>query len=211
MKTDDFIRALAADRTLGAAPGRVLLLAIAAGFAASAIVFTLALGIRGDVVAALQTVWFPFKFLVTIALVAAAMHLAITLARPGADPAAAARLLAVPAVLIGAAVVIELTSVPASGWQPLLVGKNAAVCLIAIPLIAVAPLVAVLLALRYAAPTAPARAGAAAGLLAAALAATLYAAHCMDDSPLFVLTWYSIAIAIVVAAGAFIGPRVLRW
>ncbi len=211
MKTDDFIRALAADRTLGAEPGRGLVLAVAAGFAATAIMFMLVFGIRGDVAAALQTVWFPFKFVVMIALVAAAVHLAIVLARPGADPAAAARLLAVPAVLIGAAVVIELTSVPASGWRPLLVGNNATVCLIAIPLIAVVPLVAILVALRRAAPTAPVLAGSAAGLLAAALAATLYAAHCVDDSPLFVLTWYSLAIAVVVAAGALLGSRVLRW
>ncbi|MGA8293552.1 MAG: NrsF family protein, partial [Rhodoplanes sp.] len=53
--------------------------------------------------------------------------------------------------------------------------------------------------------------GASAGLVAAALAATVYAAHCTDDSPLFVATWYSLAIALVVAVGAVLGPRVLRW
>jgi hypothetical protein len=47
--------------------------------------------------------------------------------------------------------------------------------------------------------------------VAAGLAATLYASHCADDSPLFVATWYSLAIALVVAAGAWLGPRVLRW
>jgi hypothetical protein len=85
------------------------------------------------------------------------------------------------------------------------------VCLVAIPLIAVGPLAAFLLALRSGAPTAPRRAGAAAGLVAAGLAATLYAAHCSDDSPLFVAAWYSLAISLVVAAGAVLGPRVLRW
>jgi hypothetical protein len=72
-------------------------------------------------------------------------------------------------------------------------------------------LVGVLAALRYGAPTRPRLAGAAAGLLAGGLAATLYAAHCPDDSPLFVVTWYSLAIAMVVIAGSLIGPRVLRW
>ena len=32
-------------------------------------------------------------------------------------------------------------------------------------------------------------------VLAGGIAATLYAAHCTDDSPLFVATWYTIAIA----------------
>ena len=46
---------------------------------------------------------------------------------------------------------------------------------------------------------------------AAGLAATLYASHCTDDSPLFVATWYPIATAMVVAAGALIGAKVLRF
>jgi hypothetical protein len=53
--------------------------------------------------------------------------------------------------------------------------------------------------------------GAVAGLLAGGLAATLYATHCPDDSPLFVAIWYSLAIALVVLAGAVVGRRVLRW
>ena len=54
-------------------------------------------------------------------------------------------------------------------------------------------------------------AGAAAGLLAAGIGATLYATHCQSDSPLFVAVWYVIATAIVTAAGAILGSRLLRW
>jgi len=43
------------------------------------------------------------------------------------------------------------------------------------------------------------------------LAATLYAAHCPDDSPLFVATWYSTATALVTALGALLGSKVLRF
>jgi hypothetical protein len=39
----------------------------------------------------------------------------------------------------------------------------------------------------------------------------LYAAHCPDDSPLFVLAWYGLAIALVTGAGMLVGSRVLRW
>ncbi|TIM18804.1 MAG: DUF1109 family protein, partial [Mesorhizobium sp.] len=37
------------------------------------------------------------------------------------------------------------------------------------------------------------------------------AAHCFDDSPLFVATWYTIAIAILAALGAFGGRLLVRW
>jgi hypothetical protein len=57
----------------------------------------------------------------------------------------------------------------------------------------------------------PGIAGAAAGLLAGALSATFYAAHCTDDSPLFVAVWYSLAIAILAARGAIAAPRLARW
>ena len=58
--------------------------------------------------------------------------------------------------------------------------------------------------LRYGATTRPGFAGAMAGLLAGGLAATFYAAHCPDDSPLFVATWYTIAIAAMALASALI-------
>jgi hypothetical protein len=54
-------------------------------------------------------------------------------------------------------------------------------------------------------------AGAVAGLLAGGLAATFYAAHCFDDSPLFVATWYTIAIIILAALGALGGRFFVRW
>jgi len=211
VRTEEFIRALAADRAVEIRLGLAFALALAAGAVIAATVFLSELGVRPDVLAALHTVRFPFKFVVTIALFAASLRLALALARPGGNAAAAARLLAVPALLIGGALVIELTVLPEAAWGPRLIGTNAKVCLAAIPVSAVGPLVALLLALRSGAPTAPARAGASAGLAAAALAATFYAAHCTDDSPLFVATWYSLAIALVVAVGAVLGPRVLRW
>jgi hypothetical protein len=52
--------------------------------------------------------------------------------------------------------------------------------------------------------------GAVAGLIAGGIAATFYAAHCVDDSPLFVATWYTLALALVTLAGALAGRWVLR-
>ena len=53
----------------------------------------------------------------------------------------------------------------------------------------------------------PSLAGAVAGLAAGGVAATLYAAHCTDDSPLFVATWYTLAIAALAAARRACRPR----
>ena len=75
----------------------------------------------------------------------------------------------------------------------------------------IGPLACTLLALRHGAPTQPGLAGAVAGLIASDIAATLCASNCTDDSPLFVATWYLIAIGIVVLAGDVAGSRCLRW
>jgi hypothetical protein len=83
--------------------------------------------------------------------------------------------------------------------------------MMSIPLLAFAPLSALLASMRYGAPSHPALAGAASGLFAGAIGAALYATHCPDDSPLFVATWYVLGMAIVTVAGSVIGARLLRW
>ncbi|MFN8722300.1 MAG: NrsF family protein, partial [Rhodospirillales bacterium] len=88
---------------------------------------------------------------------------------------------------------------------------NGLVCLTAVPALAALPLVAMLAALRHGAPSRPTISGAVAGLASGALAATAYAAHCTDDSPLFVALWYPAAIAIVTTAGALAGRVFARW
>jgi hypothetical protein len=81
----------------------------------------------------------------------------------------------------------------------------------AIPLISLPLLAASILGLRHGAPTRPALAGAVAGAMSAGFAATFYASHCTDDSPLFVMTWYTVATAVVTAIGALAGARFLRF
>jgi hypothetical protein len=119
-------------------------------------------------------------------------------------------LAAAPLLLLGA-IAVELYTVPAAEWAARLTGKNAAYCLVSIPLLSLAPLAAAFFALRNGAPEAPGLTGAVAGLAAGALAATLYATHCTDDSPLFGMVWYTLAIGAVTLAGALIGRRLLRW
>ncbi len=73
-------------------------------------------------------------------------------------------------------------------------------CLGLIPAIGLAPLAILIGVKRTGAPTHPTLAGAMAGLLAGGIAATFYAAHCFDDSPLFVAIWYTLAVAVLAAS-----------
>jgi hypothetical protein len=95
--------------------------------------------------------------------------------------------------------------------MPRLIGDNARTCLTLIPLLSIGPLACLLAALRQGAPSSPTLAGVVAGLAASGVAATFYAAYCTDDSPLFVMTWYSIATLIVTTVGCLIGRKLLRW
>jgi hypothetical protein len=118
--------------------------------------------------------------------------------------------IAAPILLIVAAIA-ELLTMPESTWAARWIGVNISQCVTLIPLMASAPLACLLFALRQGAPKHPGAAGAIAGLVSSGIAATFYASHCTDDSPLFVITWYPLASALVVSVGYFAGSRFLRW
>ena len=151
------------------------------------------------------------KFLVTIALSVSAVAISIHLSRPEASLKGWKWLLLIPLGLLALGIVSEMMLPQRLPWITRLIGSNSKVCLIAIPLLSLPILIATFVALRHGAPARPALAGAYAGLLSAGFAATLYASQCTDDSPLFVATWYSIAIAAVAALGALAGNKLLRF
>lgn len=212
MKTDDLIKALAADTPMQQwRMGPVFAAALLGGLAVAVTIFQIRLGVRANAYESLATVRFPFKFVVTLALTLPALFAVYRLTRPEAEVGwPGLGLLAAP-VLLAVAVVLELVNVPSELWRSRLIGQNSAPCMYLIPLMAIGPLVAMIGVLRYGAVTQPRLASLAAGLAAAGLAATLYAAHCPDDSPLFVATWYTIAAAIVVGVSLLVAPRLLRW
>lgn len=211
MKTDELVAALVADRAVpGRSFARGLPLALMAGGAVSLALFLVEFGVRPDFTAALATWRFDLKLVLVLLALVSAFGLCRALCRP-VPPRHAGWWLLPLLGLAAAAVATELATVPMEAWRSRLVGSNSLICLPAIPMLAVAPLVAVLAALRSTAPASPLLAGAAAGLLAAALGAALYAFHCFDDSPLFVMTWYVLATLPVVALGALAGRRLLNW
>ena len=190
-----------------------LLLALALLVAAplSIAMFFMMLGIRPDVMTAMHNPFFDLKFVVTLALAISAIAVGLHLSRPEASLKGWGWLLLIPAGIVAAGIAGEMMMPQRLPMMTRLIGNNSRVCMTAIPLLSLPLLAGALVGLRHGAPARPALAGALAGLISAGLAATLYASHCTDDSPLFVATWYPIATAMVTAAGALIGARVLRF
>ena len=211
MRTNDLIHALAADAGSRSEPvaRRFAALAVVAVLAAAA-VYGLTLRPRPDLGAVIATPRVAFKFIVTLALVSLAGALAFRAMRPEARLGLRA-VLAPVVVLLAVGVTAELVVSPPAAWRPLLIGANALACLVLVPLFSLAPLSAMLVALRHGAPSRPRLAGTLAGLLAGGIGATFYATHCIDDSPLFVAVWYGAGVAIMAALGSVLGSRLLRW
>lgn len=212
MDTERLIRTLATDGAQGPAPmRRAWLVAAGVSIVIAAAVFFAAIGLRPDIAAAAETLRFLFKFVVTLALLATAFTALRVLAVPGASARTALPMLLLAPSLLLVSVGVEMMLVPADQFRDRLIGTNYLNCLTFIPLIGIGPLAAFLFALRHGAPTRPSLAGAVAGLVAGGLAATFYAAHCTDDSPLFVATWYPLAIAVLAIVGALAGRLFVRW
>jgi hypothetical protein len=211
MKTDDFIAVLAADTGNEATQGRRLWWALGASALVAAVLFFILLGPRPDFLQAVRTIRFDFKFVVALAVAASALFALRRAMRPEMGTKPLAKVLFLAPVLVGVAAILELIVVPSADWGTRWIGHNWLFCMVFIPILSAAPLALLVFTLRDGASTAPARTGALAGLLAGGIGAFFYAAHCPDDSPLFVATWYTIAIAAVTILGFFAGSRLLRW
>lgn len=211
MKTEDLIRTLSADAT----PPRPLGATLLAGLVPATVVAVAAvgavLGYRPDLGAALLDPVSAARVVLPLLLAALSLPLALRLARP--DGADGARLwpVGLPAVAAAGLVVGALFTTPPSAWGMAWIGKTMLWCLLSIPVLSVLPVAAVFVMLRRGATTAPARAGLAAGLAGSGFAAAAYALHCTEDSPLFFVSWYGLAILAVAAVSTWLGPRLLRW
>jgi hypothetical protein len=212
MDTDRLIRTLAADNDSRARPvGAVLAMALLVALPVSAAMLLASLGIRHDVMTAMHNPFFDLKFVVTLALAVPAIAISLHLSRPEASLRGRGWWLLLPVGILALGISGEMMLPQRLPMMERLVGNNSRVCLVAIPAFSLPLLAAALFGLRHGAPARPALAGALAGLLSAGLAATLYAAHCSDDSPLFVATWYTLATALVAAIGALAGAKLLKF
>ena len=213
MKTDDLIQSLSGDLK-PAPPGwaaRRLALGLGAGALASTVLMVVWLGVRPDIMAALQTPMFWIKFayaaLAGVVLAAATSRLS----RPGARLGGLAVAIALPFVLMGAMGAMRLAMAAREAWAALLMGDSVEVCSWRIFVIGLPVLAGAVWAVRGLAPTRLTLAGLAAGGAAGAISAVIYGFHCNESAAPFVAVWYTLGMAAVAALGGVLGARLLRW
>ncbi|MDB5740253.1 MAG: hypothetical protein JWP16_1293 [Alphaproteobacteria bacterium] len=212
MQTDDLIAHLA-EELRPVRPGavtRLLLLALAVGLAASAIVMLSVLGPRHHFAVAITGFGMWVKIAYTFILAALGFWLVERAGRPGADMLRPAMMLALPVLVIVSLAALQMAA-PGADMHRLVMGQSARVCAVLIVMVAAPSLVAAFWALRQLAPTRLGLAGAGAGLFAGSLGAFVYAFHCLEDSAPFVAIWYTLGIALTTVIGAFAGRWALRW
>ena len=211
MKTDDLIRALAQDNTPAQGMGMASALAVSTGLLASAGLFFGTMGLRAGLTTPAVALAVAIKLAITLTLALAALALARRAVHPGQALSRLKGLLALPVIALGMALAYDLSRHGFENVPARLFGDNYWRCMLAIPLLSLPLLAGLLYALSRGAPTDIDRTGLYAGLCAAGVGATLYALHCTDDSPLFILAWYGIAAAVVALMGRWAARRFLRW
>jgi len=213
MPTERLIASLAEDLrpTPPRAVERRIALALAAGMAVSALITATGLGIRADLLIALQghIFWMKAGYVGALALVAGCAS--TRLARPDTTLPRWLWLFSLPVLILAALAAFELARTPAQGWMALWLGKSWKICPFLVLGLSVPIFLALLQALGKLAPTRLRSAGALAGITAGASAALVYCLHCPESSASFVITWYSAGIALAGLIGALLGPRLLRW
>ncbi len=213
MKTDELIGLLAQDAepvALHAIEQRFAM-ATLAGLAGGLVLMLALFGVRPGLVQDMGLPMFWGKLLFAALLAAGGLAVLRRLARPGMGLGYSLLLLALPPlVLWGLAAVALGQAVPAERLA-LVLGSTWRTCPFNIAALSLPAFVACLWALRGAAPTRLAWAGAGAGLLAGALGALAYALHCPEMATPFLAVWYLAGMALPTLAGAWLGPRVLRW
>ena len=142
---------------------------------------------------------------------AASFLVMLRLSRPGLRLAWVPGLLAAPVIAMWmlAAFVLMRADPARRAWM--FFGDTWTSCPFLVALLSVPVFAAVLWATRGLAPTRLRLAGAAAGLLSGAVGALVYSLHCPELAAPFLGFWYLLGMLIPTAAGALLGPRLLRW
>lgn len=212
MKTDDLIETLVKDRSSASLrPRAAVAWAVVAGALIAGVIFVIAMSHRPDIVQAAGTYRVLFKFVFAVTLAASAIGLVLQIFRPEAVPGRWLWFIALAPGMLVAAAIAELLVTPSSTWMPRIIGISPLFCFSAICLLSVGPLLSFLAALRSGAPSNPGLAGSLAGLASGGIGAAVFVIHCPNDSPLFVIVWYSLAIGLVTLVGYLAGRRWLSW
>lgn len=175
------------------------------------VLFWPSLAVRSDLSVAAVTMGFWMKLLYTASIASLGFFALERLSRPGARDLHWTRLLWPPIALLALVTSIQLAIAPDGNTASFWMGSSWFQCPLYVMLLSVPVFVGLVRAMAHLAPTRLEAAGAAAGLVAGATGASIYALHCAETSPGFVLLWYSLGLAAATLVGAAVGPRPLRW
>jgi len=206
--TEDLIRDLAATPVPARFSPGVAVCSMAGLLVGGLALYFAVFGIRPD----LESAWTHLPVQAKSILPALLSLMAIWLAFASARPEGRVILwpLAVP-VLLALALALFRIAVADGSLVSEAVGRTALACLLSIAMVSALPLAIGIAFLRRSAPTRPVLTGALLGVAIGAGVAAGYALHCTEDSPLFFLSWYGLAIGIVGGVGGLLGHRFLRW
>jgi len=213
MRTEDLIESLARDvkpiaRNMAQ---RRIVEGTAGGALIALIALALTLGVRPDLDIAMAGPMFWMKIGYTASIALVSLAAAAVLTRPEAKPPGWLWLVVLPVALLGMASTIEMAAAPSDHRMGMWFGNTWQACPLLVLALAVPIMAALMLGYRNFAPTRLRVTGAVIGLGSGAVAATVYCFHCPESTASFVLTWYSLGIAMSAALGAALGPRFLRW
>ena len=190
-----------------------LLLGLLAGSIVTVALVGWGLGFRPDLWLAMRGFTFWMKWAYTGSLALCAIAATVQLSRPDARPLRWLWVMTVPVAGLAVIGIVEMARAPVSQWLPMWLGHSwdVYVCSSLVFLLSLPIFGGLLWSFRRLAPTRLRAAGATAGLTAGAWAATFYCLHCPEVTAIFVLTWYTLGIALAALLGAMLGPRLLRW
>ncbi|MBC2835084.1 NrsF family protein [Paragemmobacter straminiformis] len=209
MRTDALIELLSRDAVWPLfRPRRIAAAVLAAVVLCSALFLALA-GVRADLWHKVLEPAIAAKTLLPALVCAVALRGALRLARPGAK--AGAGWLWGPAVVAALLWLRAFASLPAGQRFSEVGVLSLSECIGLILCLSVVPAVVALLTLREGASVRPWQSAFLAGLAAGSGAAAGYSFFCVQDNPLFYVTWYGLAILLAAAGTALAGVRLLRW
>jgi hypothetical protein len=213
VRTDDLVAMLAtgAGAVAPNAAGRRYAAALGWGTLGAALLMGILLGVRPDLGSAVLLPMFWVKFAFVASLAAASLFGMLRLSRPGLPLDWVLGALAAPVLAMWVLAASALMRADPAQRARLFFGDTWATCPYLVALLSAPVFAALLWATRGLAPTRLRLAGAAAGLLSGAVGALVYCLHCPEQAAPFLGFWYLLGMLIPTAAGALLGPRLLRW
>lgn len=182
--------------------------AIASGAALSLGFIAFTLGIRPDLQDADVMAFVAAKLVFSLGVVTLSSVFLARLAPPGLQRRSTLALTAMPFLGVMILAVAGMAADP--NWEQMISGDQWRECVLSVPIITVAPFVAIMWAARLAAPVNPVLTGAIAGLTASAVSVTAFALHCTIDPAPVVALWFGGTGILCMLSGANLGPRFLR-